>query len=117
MNETVLIFWSFQAYIIVEAKVNIRAAQIEREPRCSISQFCKIASELLTTRKCSGILSLCCKSMVTVAQVGRALDCGSSGCGFEPHRSPFFIFSPFASIQRTLPYPKELIEQPVWSYH
>src|SRR6266851_1002839 len=27
--------------------------------------------------------------MVTVAQLGRALDCGSSGCGFEPHRSPF----------------------------
>src|SRR6266851_8457615 len=26
--------------------------------------------------------------MVTVAQLGRALDCGSSGCGFEPHRSP-----------------------------
>src|SRR6266568_3960152 len=29
--------------------------------------------------------------MVTVAQLGRALDCGSSGCGFEPHRSPQIV--------------------------
>jgi hypothetical protein len=26
------------------------------------------------------------------SSIGRALDCGSSGCGFKPHRSPFFIF-------------------------
>src|SRR6266702_1847078 len=29
--------------------------------------------------------------MVPVAQLGRALDCGSSGCGFEPHRSPQIV--------------------------
>ena len=28
--------------------------------------------------------------MVNVAQLVRALDCGSKGRGFEPHLSPFF---------------------------
>ena len=27
--------------------------------------------------------------VVDVAQAGRALGCGSKGCGFESHRSPF----------------------------
>ncbi len=25
------------------------------------------------------------------SSIGRALDCGSSGCGFKPHRSPPFV--------------------------
>ena len=25
------------------------------------------------------------------SSIGRALDCGSSGCGFKPHRSPFLL--------------------------
>src|SRR5258708_1152348 len=25
------------------------------------------------------------------SSIGRALDCGSSGCGFKPHRSPFLF--------------------------
>lgn len=32
------------------------------------------------------------------SSIGGALDCGSSGCGFEPHRSPFFIFPQLISM-------------------
>ena len=32
--------------------------------------------------------------MVVVAQLVRALDCGSRGRGFEPRHPPFFFFLP-----------------------
>src|SRR6266702_1755613 len=45
------------------------------------------------------LLTMCnVSSILTVHQahgdrssIGRALDCGSSGCGFKPHRSPFLF--------------------------
>ena len=40
--------------------------------------------------------------MVAVAQFGRALDCESSGCGFEPHRSPQ-VFGLVAQLVERLP--------------
>ena len=39
--------------------------------------------------------------MVGVAQLGRALDCGSSGRGFKSRRSPhFFYHAPVAQLDR-----------------
>src|SRR6266487_2331834 len=57
-------------------------------------------ANLLTIRKVSSILTLH-QEHGDRSSIGRALDCGSSGCGFEPHRSPF-IFAPLASVV-TLP--------------
>jgi hypothetical protein len=34
---------------------------------------------------------MCLREHGDRSSIGRALDCGSSGCGFKPHRSPFFI--------------------------
>ena len=42
---------------------------------------------------------------VTVAQLVRALDCGSRGCGFDSHRSPhkrLYGSAPVAQVDRAL---------------
>src|SRR6266480_5504551 len=44
-------------------------------------------AKLLTMRKVSSILTLH-QARGDRSSIGRALDCGSSGCGFKPHRSP-----------------------------
>ncbi len=57
------------------------------------------AKKRLTFSNASAILTVR-KGVVTVAQLGRALDCGSSGCGFKPHRSPFSTSSSPLGIRR-----------------
>src|SRR6266516_5565154 len=57
-------------------------------------------AKLLTMRKVSSILTLH-QARGDRSSIGRALDCGSSGCGFKPHRSPFIV-APLASVV-TLP--------------
>ena len=39
--------------------------------------------------------SLYCFGVVVVAQLVRALDCGSRGCRFEPGLPPQFVFKEF----------------------
>src|SRR6266700_6649113 len=48
-------------------------------------------AKLLTMCNVSSILTLHQKHGDR-SSIGRALDCGSSGCGFKPHRSPFLFF-------------------------
>src|SRR5438552_5876923 len=57
-------------------------------------------AKLLTMRKVSSILTLH-QARGDRSSIGRALDCGSSGCGFKTHRSPFIV-APLASVV-TLP--------------
>ena len=42
--------------------------------------------------------------MVVLAQLVRALDCGSRGCGFDPHRPPH---APVAQLDRAAPFEGE----------
>src|SRR6266705_2391163 len=49
-------------------------------------------AKLLTTRNVSSILTVH-QAHGDRSSIGRALDCGSSGCGFKPHRSPFYFSS------------------------
>src|SRR5260370_38625225 len=51
-------------------------------------------AELTKTSRIVYIKRAVC-AMVAVAQLGRALDCGSSGCGFEPHQPPQCIKTRF----------------------
>src|SRR6266699_789210 len=61
-------------------------------------------AKLLTMCNVSSILTLHQKHGDR-SSIGRALDCGSSGCGFKPHRSPL-IFPPafvFVTLRIVLP--------------
>src|SRR5437870_10019881 len=60
-------------------------------------------AKLLTMCNVSSILTLHQKHGDR-SSIGRALDCGSSGCGFKPHRSPsiFHFLSPGVTFPITL---------------
>jgi hypothetical protein len=67
-----------------------------RQPETSIARaYERIAQDsrpgLLTMRNVSSILTVH-PVHGDRSSIGRALDCGSSGCGFKPHRSPFLFF-------------------------
>ncbi len=55
----------------------------------------------LTLWDASGTIGLASR-VVTVAQLVRALDCGSRGCGFDSHRSPQDSRAPVAQLDRAL---------------
>src|SRR5947208_1534515 len=68
-------------------------SSVEQERVIVKGEYTKNFSSL-TMRKLLSILAL--RSEMNArgdrSSIGRALDCGSSGCGFKPHRSPSFVF-------------------------
>jgi uncharacterized DUF497 family protein len=51
----------------------------------------------------------CSKHYGDRSSIGRALDCGSSGCGFKPHRSPFLFAFPLCASVTNCHNPKILL--------
>src|SRR6266571_6883990 len=64
-------------------------------------------AKLLTMCNVSSILTLH-QEHGDRSSIGRALDCGSSGCGFKPHRSPFIFLQAQQLLEHTL------IDRPNW---
>src|SRR5438876_9487975 len=66
-------------------------------------------AKLLTTRNVSSILTVH-QAHGDRSSIGRALDCGSSGCGFKPHRSPLLFLLAKRLLKHTL------IDRPNWQF-